>query len=226
MVVSIAKHPHCRQPTIASLLWTAWLCVPNALRMAAYRALLLFGSDTDSTAVTQLPFDLYAKWHKHRAWVREALVTQFVSQNTSIPIPIILDVLSDVRFGTLILMTRVPSPGCPLADMPESLNGLSEAQRLIFSLTMGDWFMQLRELAPPVGNAVCGFAGTSFFGYRLDVDEPVGPFDLQDTFHAHYNCTLPPNCDPTIHDLVARICAEIPSVSYTWRHFANQHLPR
>ena len=79
MVVSITKHPHCRQPTVGSLLWTVWLCVPNALRTAAYRALLLFGSDTDSTAVMQLPFDLYAK-HKPRAWVREALVTtQFVS---------------------------------------------------------------------------------------------------------------------------------------------------
>ncbi|SRR5260221_4470406 len=102
MVVSITKHPHCRQPTVGSLLWTVWLCVPNALRTAAYRALLLFGSDTDSTAVMQLPFDLYAK-HKPRAWVREALVrvvTQFVSQNTSIPVPTILDVLSDVRFGT------------------------------------------------------------------------------------------------------------------------------
>ncbi len=113
MVVSITKHPHCRQPTVGSLLWTVWLCVPNALRTAAYRALLLlFGSDTDSTAVMQLLFDSYAK-HKPRAWVREALVrvvTQFVSQNTSIPVPTILDVLSDVRFGTLILMTRVPRP--------------------------------------------------------------------------------------------------------------------
>src|SRR5260221_4974040 len=87
-------------------------------------------------------------------------------------------------------------------------SGLSEEQRFIFSLTMRGWFMQLRELAPPVGNAVCGFAGTSFFSYRLDVDEPVGPFESQDTFHTHYNCTLPPNCDPMIRDLAARIRAQ------------------
>ena len=56
--------------------------------MAVYRTLLYFGKPSCSSRVSQLPFDLYSK-RRYGTTVAEALATQFVQENTSIPVPTI-----------------------------------------------------------------------------------------------------------------------------------------
>ncbi|KAM5544275.1 hypothetical protein V8D89_001935 [Ganoderma adspersum] len=201
--VHVKQFVYRRCPTVASTLWAAWRLMPRLLRLKVYQCLMYFGQATSSTRVTCLPFGLYAK-HGCNTSVTEALATQYVSANTTIPVPTILDVLLD-SFGTpLILMTRVP--GTPLGDMPLTANELSDAQLSTFTSTMARWLTQLRQLGPPPsGQAVCGFMGTPFMSYRIDHSGCVGPFSSSDEFHSQYCCTLPPK--------PIRIFAPSPSVS-------------
>jgi len=150
-----------RLPTVASTLWAFWLCMPRSLRSEVYYRLLVhFGRKTSSQEVTKLPFGLYAKLGRG-ASVTEALATHYVSVNTNIPVPTILDVLVDAAGAPFILMTRVP--GTPLAGMPRTCNQLSDAQLTTFADTMRGWLTQLRRLSPPPSEpTVCGFMGTPF----------------------------------------------------------------
>ncbi|KAM5544159.1 hypothetical protein V8D89_002208 [Ganoderma adspersum] len=201
--VHVKQFVYRRCSTAASTLWAAWRRMPRFLRLKVYQCLMHFGQATSSTRVTCLPFGLYAK-HGCNTSVTEALATQFVSVNTTIPVPTILDVLLD-SFGTpLILMTR--APGTPLGDMPLTANELSDAQLGTFTSTMARWLTQLRQLGPrPSGQAVCGFTGTPFMSYRIDHSGCVGPFSSSDEFHSQYCCTLPPQADPDIRALAKRV---------------------
>lgn len=170
--------------------------------MKVYQCLIYFGHPTPSPRVRRLPFGLYAK-HGSEATVTEALATQYVSDNTTIPVPTILDVLLDSAGAPLILMTRVP--GVPLADMPRCADDLSDAQFYAFTDTVTRWFTQLRELGPPPsGPAVCGFMGTSFMSYRINHNDFVGPFPSSDEFHREYYCTVPSDADPDARALAKR----------------------
>ncbi len=111
--------------------------------------------------------------------------------------------------------------------MPESLNGLSEEQRFIFTLTMRGWFMQLRELAPPVGERRLRLCWDVLFQLSIRCGRTRWPLRLARYFSR--SLQLHPSAELRPHNPRPRyphLRTEIPSVSYTWRHFANQHLRR
>ncbi|TRM65150.1 kinase-like domain-containing protein [Schizophyllum amplum] len=189
--------------TMTSLLWAAWLCLPSVLRLKAYKALEHYGHDTGSTAVVELPFGLYAK-RRYGTTVTEALVTQHISLNTTIPVPAILDVLRDNRGEIYFVMTRVP--GKEVAAKARSLNDYTDEELTTFVATVGGWLAQLRGLGPPpYGASVCGYMGGSLMSYRIKHDAAVGPFASQDEFHAQYYNTLPEHANTDICHLCARI---------------------
>lgn len=169
--------------------------------MAVYRTLLYFGKPSCSSRVSQLPFGLYSK-RRYGTTVAEALATQFVQENTSIPVPTILDILIDSNTEVFLLMTSVA--GRPLGDVGH-LKKASKLQRAMFAETMRGWLEQLRALPPPPGSVISGILGTPLFSYRLDFDDRLGPFESQDVFHAQYFCTLPPEADPDLSSLASRI---------------------
>ncbi|KLO11073.1 hypothetical protein SCHPADRAFT_877319 [Schizopora paradoxa] len=201
--VDVKKFVYFRRPTVASTLWACWLCMPKLIRIEIYYQIFTrFGRKTTSPYVTRLPFGLYAK-HGRRATVTEALATQYVSVNTTIPVPTILDVLEDGAKLPFILMNRVP--GIPLAAMPRTCDDLSDAQFITFAKTMRGWFDQLRRLRPlPSQPEVCGFLGTPFQSFRIYHDEYVGPFDSLAEFHSKPYCCLPPKADPQMLALEKR----------------------
>ena len=169
-------------------MWSLWLRMPENTRKLIYRIAALFSHKTTSFRVCRLPFGLYIKSGDHHL-IAEALATQYVSLNTSIPVPTILDVIeNDSKFGTMFLMTEVP--GRTLPDTGVDLNMISEEKLAIFSNTIRDWISQLRSLAPPPGDSICGFLGGKFYSYRIKCDHAVGPFESQHIFHAQYFCEL------------------------------------
>ncbi|PBK94362.1 hypothetical protein ARMGADRAFT_1053437 [Armillaria gallica] len=133
--------------------------------------------------VIRLPFNLYAK-DGYGVSVGEAIATQFVSENTAIPVPQILDVVSSgpkhAYFPNLrsnfILSTGIPGTEFGLSGV--SADSLSEAQASVF----------LRALPPP-SYAISGVNGASFLSYRIRDGELVGPFASQEEFHAQHFCT-------------------------------------
>ncbi len=126
--------------------------------------------------------------------VGEAIATQFVSENTTIPVPHILDVVSSgpkhPYFPNLqsnfILSTGIPGTEFGLSGV--SADRLSEAQASVFVDTLRGWFDQLRALTPP-SHAISGVNGVPFLSYRIRDGELVGPFASQEEFHAQYFCT-------------------------------------
>lgn len=154
-----------------------------------------------------LPFGLYLK-HGRDDIVDEALVTQFVALNTSIPVPTVLGLLTDVDESnprSMLLMTRVP--GRTMGEAGVSPRTMSAEQVTLFADTMANWFAQLRALEQPPGFApsVCGFSGASFSSYRLDTDHRLGPFKTEDDFHAHSQCRLSLIDDPEARAMAARV---------------------
>jgi hypothetical protein len=85
-----------------------------------------------------LPFDLYAKEGEFVA-VQDALGTQYVAENTTIPVPQILDVIQ-----------LASCEGVTLNDMPES-------QRAVFTEILRGWFDQLRCLPPLDDRTISSF---------------------------------------------------------------------
>ncbi|KAK0214391.1 hypothetical protein IW262DRAFT_1514503 [Armillaria fumosa] len=126
---------------------------------------------------------LYAK-DGYGVSVAEAIATQFVSENTTIPVPQILDIVSSGpehsyipdSQSNFILSTAVPG----------TMFGRSGAS--VFVDTLRGWFDQLRALPPP-SHAISSLNGTSFLSYRIRDGELVGPFASQEEFHAQYFCT-------------------------------------
>ncbi|THH30615.1 hypothetical protein EUX98_g3587 [Antrodiella citrinella] len=193
------------RPAISSLLWAAWLCMPRPLRLKAYKHLERYSGCNLKDCTVPLPFGLYAKRGGHgRVTVGEALATHHVSMHTTIPVPAVLDVLSDDAGGAYFVMTRVP--GRQVARMPRNLTKYSDQEMEVFVATVRGWLEQLRALGPsPYGESVCGFTGGPFNSYRIKHDTLVGPFTSQDEFHAqHYN-TLPEEADAEIRTLSARL---------------------
>ena len=83
--------------------------MPQTLRMHVYRFGMCVGVPTSSHKVVRLPFGVYAKVGNDSNFI-EALATQHVSMNTSIPVSTVLEITKDNN-DTLFLMTRVPGQG-------------------------------------------------------------------------------------------------------------------
>ncbi|KAF8878017.1 kinase-like domain-containing protein [Gymnopilus junonius] len=103
----------------------------------------------------RLPFNLYCKFGGRIA-LPEVLATVFVSVNTTIPVPRILDVVYEGN-DLFVLMTRVP--GIP-----------------------ADTDAALRSLAPAT-DVVGSFLQTSNLQRRIDIKHLVGPWPNIAAFH-------------------------------------------
>ncbi|KAI0809231.1 kinase-like domain-containing protein [Irpex lacteus] len=141
--------------------------------------------------------------------VDEALVTEYVRLNTTIPVPTILDVLPyPGRGGVYIIMTCLP--GRQVVELPRgSLDEYSVQEMDVFVTTISGWLEQLRALGPsPYGDSVCGFTGGPFHSFRIKHDDFVGPYASQKEFFSQYWNTLPEEADPDIKALGARLRKE------------------
>ena len=100
-------------------------------------------------SVTWLPFGLYIKEGSNA--VEEVAATQYVEENTSIPVPHIFDCVSvgDPECPRLGLIVMQAVPGQHLGAQHEDLHELSAQQQDIFVETLQGWFKQLRSLPPP-----------------------------------------------------------------------------
>ena len=161
--------------------------------MFIYRCGIRIGTPTSPYKFTRLPFGLYAKTGDESTII-EALATHYVSVNTSIPVPTVLDIAKD-RIGTLFLMTQVP--GTPPYEIG-GLDRVSPEQLSVFANTMRDWLSQLQSLPPPTNGSICGLLGGDFLSYRIAYPSRVGPFESQDIFHGKMFCTLRPSANPAI----------------------------
>ena len=164
-----------------------------------------YGGGRCTPRTVELPFGLYVKYgHASEVTISEALVTQYVSLHTNIPVPIILDVLSDSDGDMYIIMTCLP--GREVARMPRNLDEYSALEMDTFVATIGVWLGQLRALGPsPYGDTVCGFTGGSFQSFRIDHNRTVGPFASQEEFYRQRYNRLPDEADASIRVLGARL---------------------
>ena len=149
--------------------WRLWTMLPQRLRYTVYSVPLvvgkwLYGSGNHPflNFTQRLPFNLYCK--HTRIETKEILATLFVSQNTTIPVPKILDVI-DLPEGDhrrhLVIMTGL-MPSRTLSDVNPSL--LVQDVRNIL--------LQLRALIPPSNSCVTGFPD----GPLLAVSPQRSPF--------------------------------------------------
>ncbi|KAK0490407.1 kinase-like protein [Armillaria novae-zelandiae] len=93
-----------------TLPWRLWLCLPRSMRASVYIRLAQW-YDVHEWSIDRLPFGLILK-HTHNIPPGiEANNIMFIQENTTIPVPRILDVLPDIPKGNtsegLILMTEV-----------------------------------------------------------------------------------------------------------------------
>ncbi|KZT25375.1 hypothetical protein NEOLEDRAFT_358827 [Neolentinus lepideus HHB14362 ss-1] len=164
-----------------SLLGSIWRSFPQSVRMTVYRLLLWMGRRLYWNArypeVQRLPFGLYCKFG-WRASKDEALATMFVAENTTIPVPRILDVIGPDD-NLFILMTRVGGH--------QVLNSLSEMVHdslALFEADLRDCLYQLRSLVPLL-DAVSSFTDLESMQWRIDTSDPIGPFVNKDDLHEH-----------------------------------------
>ncbi|KAK0490404.1 kinase-like protein [Armillaria novae-zelandiae] len=96
--------------SLLGLPWRLWLCFPKSMRASVYIRLGRWYS-VQEWSIQYLPFRLILKHTQDRSPEIEANNIKFVQENTTIPVPRILDVLPDVPKGNpsegLILMTEV-----------------------------------------------------------------------------------------------------------------------
>jgi aminoglycoside phosphotransferase (APT) family kinase protein len=140
-----------------------------------------------------LPFGLYAKYGTEVTRA-EAMATEFVQANTTIPVPKILDVLED-NDHVMILMTRLP--GEPFFD---HFDYLSPADVDIMKDTLRDWLHQLRMLPSPT-QSVCRFGGGPCKSHRVRADETFGPFDSIRDLHDYLYTSVPKKHQDRLHVL-------------------------
>ncbi|KAG5641315.1 hypothetical protein DXG03_005536 [Asterophora parasitica] len=145
------------------------------------------GGRTSSLLVRRLvPFNVYAK-RGFGISVQEALATQYVAENTTIPVPHMLDVIElPSRDGHFLLMTGVK--GREYGPTKVILDSMPERQRAIFTETLHGWFDQLRRLSPPDDHVVSGFMVTAVTSPRIAHSGTVGPFSSVDEFHTQAFC--------------------------------------
>ncbi|PPQ97045.1 hypothetical protein CVT26_001268 [Gymnopilus dilepis] len=183
-----------RRPYIfTDLVWSAWLFLPASLRLTAYRALwklskIIGYGATSSLSVRRLVlFNVYAKQGRW-ATVKEALATQYVWENTSIPVPRVLDVISLGKGkGNFLLLKGMK--GREYGPTGITLDIMPKQQRVVFTETLKGWFQQLRSLTPPDDHKISGFMGAEVFSHRISHSDGVGTFKSQDEFHAQKFCT-------------------------------------
>jgi len=172
--------------------------------MAIYHIFLRMSNETSSPRVFRLPFGLYAKYGPFVP-AAEPFATQYVSLNTTIPTPTVLDICKDSD-GIFFLMTKVP--GRSFSADGVTLHSMTDEQVFVFGETLRGWFAQLRALPPPSDGRVSGFMGASFRCARVDLFGHIDPFESVDAFHEQFFCTLPSISDATMQSLATRTRAK------------------
>ncbi|KAK0231436.1 hypothetical protein IW262DRAFT_482515 [Armillaria fumosa] len=96
--------------SLLALPWRLWLCFPKYMRASVYIRLGRWYS-VQEWSIQRLPFGLILKHTQDRPPEIETTHVKFVEENTTIPVPRILDVLPDIPKGNelegLSLMTEV-----------------------------------------------------------------------------------------------------------------------
>ena len=157
------------------------------------------GGRTSSPRVMHLPFDLYAK----EGEFQEALATQYVTENTMIPVPWILDVIQLASGkGSFLLMTGVK--GREYGPMGVMLDDMPESQHVMFMETLHGWFDQLHRLPLPDNHTISGFMETGVMSYHIAHPFHRGPFTSQDEFHAQPFCQPWKPFDDKLHAAVQK----------------------
>ncbi|KAI0369520.1 kinase-like protein [Pilatotrama ljubarskyi] len=97
-----------RHGVFSHLLWMLWRCTPSSIRLAVYHYAARHGDASHGFRIRMLPYGLVLKTVSGSPHI-EADNIRFVAENTSVPVPRILDVLDDPPEldGGFILMTRV-----------------------------------------------------------------------------------------------------------------------
>ena len=146
-----------------------------------------------------LPFDLYAEDGE----LQEALATQYVAENTTIAVPGILDVIPLTSGkGSFLLMTGIK--GREYRPMEVMLDNMLESQHAMFMETLHRWFNQLHCLSLLDDHTISGFMGTGVMSYHIAHPFTVGPFTLQDKFHAQPFCQPWEPFDNKLHAAVQK----------------------
>ncbi|PPQ77914.1 hypothetical protein CVT26_005169 [Gymnopilus dilepis] len=186
------KHPVIPEWPLrsATILGKLWFFLPDSLRLSVYRLLRFVGAKIwpnqrpiGGHGKQRLPFNLYCKYGS-RISLPEVLATSFVYENTTIPVPRILDVVYEGE-DLFVLMTRLP--GVPVLHVARDLD---EAAWCRLEADLSDWLRQLRSLAPP-SDIVGSYLQTSSLQQYIDVNRAIGPWLDIAAFH-QYMITLCP----------------------------------
>ncbi|KAH8101657.1 kinase-like domain-containing protein [Phellopilus nigrolimitatus] len=174
-----------------------WLLLPSKLRLFAYHRLIAIGlrlyGRTTSTRTFRLPFNLYAKFGKN---IRksEAEVMHFVAQNTTVPVPSVVDCI-EVRTGAFIVMT-----GLPGKQIRGELRFMTPDEKALFTRDLGKCLQQLHAITAP-DSRVSAFGGGPFQDFRIDHEGNLGPFATEEAFHKSLYRNMLPEEWPRIKEL-------------------------
>jgi hypothetical protein len=128
----------------------------------------------------------------------EALATEYVRIQTSIPVPKVLDVVQlpagsvHPHRSWLAILAILPETLLFVTGSGHRLRGASEHQQQRVCEYLRDWIAQLQNLPSPFDQRICGFTGGSFRSLHIGED-PVKPFTCIADFHSHESLTLPPS---------------------------------
>ncbi|KAK0185138.1 hypothetical protein F5146DRAFT_1071573 [Armillaria mellea] len=154
--------------SLIALPWRLWLCFPKSMRASVYIRLGRWYS-VQEWNIQRLPFGLILKHTQDRPPEIEANNIKFIQENTTIPVPRILDVLLDIPDGTpsdgLILMTEV--------------KGVTLVQWLLSRTTFPPEFFQYSELIFGPAHLRGGRSLKELSELMASFDKPV--LDLSDS---------------------------------------------
>jgi hypothetical protein len=154
---------------------TAVYCILRSSRCG--QMALWFRKPSFPELYSATPFNLYCK--HTRIETKEILATLFVAQNTTIPVPKILDVIDlpeGVHRRHLVIMTMLPgqTPSRTLSDVDPSL----------LEQDLRNFLLQLRTLKPPPDSCVTGFPDGPCWQYSIATKKAHrGPFPRINDFH-------------------------------------------
>lgn len=162
------------------IFWRAWLLTPQSIRLSTYKVLRKMVShpygSTSSLAVSRLPFGLYLKATNEGA-SNESNALGLVRKYTSVPVPLVLDLVADSR-NTYLLTTGLR--GEPLS---RAMDMFSDRDCHEFVEQMQSFISQIRAI-PPVGtkSRICNTLGQACKDPRIRDGNPIGPFEDEASF--------------------------------------------
>ena len=182
-----------------------WLSLPTYVRLFTYKTLVnagirLYGR-TISPRTYRLPFNLYAKFGNYVV-DSEANAIRYVCENTTVPVPRIIDCIS-VPTGVLIVMTRLP--GEPLG---RHFIHMTTKERAQFQRDLGSALKQLHRTSAP-DPLISAIDGKPFADWRISEGGLHGPFDSEKELYEYLYKRIPSEHHQRLRDL-ARSVHDVP----------------